>query len=239
VDVPSRNQVNKAGDTLRRSSVDPAAVSEKDLEEALLAAWLFRSAHEYPLIKANNGLRSVLRTEKAGALVTQRLKQWGTILSKLEREPKLELARMQDIGGCRAVLGSINELRAVQKRFEKNRSPDVRLKDYITEPKPSGYRGVHVIVKYPDKSGEKRTIEVQLRTRVMHEWAITVEKISGRDYDLKSGTGPPPLLNFMQAVSQAMATEELGKVVDSETRSMITSLRELATPYLHLRGPQQ
>jgi ppGpp synthetase/RelA/SpoT-type nucleotidyltranferase len=34
--------------------------------------------------------------------ISQRLKQLATITDKLQRMPKTRLARMQDIGGCRA-----------------------------------------------------------------------------------------------------------------------------------------
>lgn len=126
------------------------------------------------------GLRSVVKTERCSRVdVSQRLKRAPTILDKLEREPTLSLARMQDIGGCRAVLASLDELRRVESRLKKNRPP-VGYADYIIKPRSSGYRGVHLIVRYDDYNGSQRSIEVQLRTRVMHGWAITVERLSGR-----------------------------------------------------------
>jgi len=51
--------------------------------------------------------------------------------------------------------------------------PVLVYRDYISDPRRSGYRGVHVIVGY-----DGRQIEVQLRTRVMHDWAIAVERLS-------------------------------------------------------------
>ena len=41
--------------------------------------------------------------------VTQRLKRFIMIYDKLQREATLDLSRMQDIGGVRAVLDSIDE----------------------------------------------------------------------------------------------------------------------------------
>lgn len=82
----------------------------------------------------------------------------------------MELGRMDDIGGCRAVLSDLDELQRVRDRYA-NAPVMVRIKDYISEPKDDGYRAVHVIVKYDD-----RRIEVQLRTRIQHEWAFTVEE---------------------------------------------------------------
>ena len=82
----------------------------------------------------------------------------------------MQLANMQDIGGCRAVLDGIGQVPRVQDRLCNNRPP-WRLADYIDKPRSSGYRGVHVIVGYSAGSSEQdveRPIEVQLRTRVMH-----------------------------------------------------------------------
>jgi hypothetical protein len=42
------------------------------------------------------GLRSVVRTEGCNARVSQRLKRWYTIIDKLEREPTMQLANMQE-----------------------------------------------------------------------------------------------------------------------------------------------
>ncbi len=93
----------------------------------------YRAAHQYPLVKASNGLRSTLRTEQVAGQVSQRLKRVPTIWEKLLREPTMQLAGMQDIGGCRAVVTSLAELRAAERRLRKNR-PAVRVSDYTSCP---------------------------------------------------------------------------------------------------------
>ena len=63
-----------------------------------------------------------------------------------------------DVAGCYAVLGRVHELfRAVTGELD----------DYIERPKPNGYQSLHTVVL--DDSG--RTVEVQIRTRAMHEHA--------------------------------------------------------------------
>lgn len=176
----SNNQVDKAGRNLRKyvrgEAVDPAAA-----EAALETLLRFRAVHQNPLGKATMGLRSVVKTERCRRVeVSQRLKRVPTILDKLVgRESTLSLPRMQDIGGCRAVLDSMDELRRVEARLKKNRPP-AGYSDYIVSPRSSGYRGVHLIVRYDDPEGVERNIEVQLRTQVMHSWAITVERFDLR-----------------------------------------------------------
>lgn len=221
-------QVNKAGKVLRGAGrgdpVDQAAV------DAALGVLLdFRAAHQVPLITASMGLRSRVNTAVKGGKpeVSQRLKRVPTILDKLQREPTLALSRLQDIGGCRAVLGSTAEIRRVQKRFDHKRPP-TRVYDYIAEPRESGYRALHLIVEY-----DGFQIEVQLRTGAMHEWAITVERLGGQlGEDLKAGKGPKPVLDLLEAASEAMALEERGEEVDSTLLEKIRRLREEATPYL-------
>ena len=173
------------------------------------------------------GLRSMVDTEGCRVEVTQRLKRIPTIVDKLQREPTIRLSTMQDIGGCRAVLDSIDEIRRVERRLVRNRPP-VRVSDYISSPRDSGYRGVHVIVTYDD-----RMIEIQLRTQAMHEWAITVERLSGRlGEDLKGGRGPQQVRDLLEVISEAMAIEEAGGVVGQVLSERVQSLRTIAEPYL-------
>jgi ppGpp synthetase/RelA/SpoT-type nucleotidyltranferase len=231
--------VNKAADTLRpwlprfpvrRAHLTPGQLAE--LERAFEIIIEFRAAHQYPLTKATMGLRSVVHTERCNLEVSQRLKRMTTILDKLRREPEMALARMQDIGGCRAVLTSVGELRRVERRLKKNRVP-LRVYDYITQPRDSGYRGVHVVVAYPDRTGVDRSIEVQLRTQTMHEWAIAVERLSGqRKIDFKSGAGPPEVLELLGAISEAMAVEERGDAVPAQLMERVKKLRTAALPFL-------
>lgn len=226
---PSANQVDKAGNRLR-AILKKDAWDEADFDalntagDTMLA---FRAAHQYPLTKATMGLRSVVTTEKCRVEVTQRLKRVTTILDKIQRYPTLRLSSMQDLGGCRAVLDTVDEVRRVERRVKKNRQP-IKVSDYITTPKPSGYRGVHVVVLY-----DQRAIEIQLRTRVMHEWAYTVERVSGRlQEDLKSSKGPPVLLDLFSTISGAMAIEEAGGIVGQDFLDHLADLRQAAVPYL-------
>lgn len=226
MNAPSKSQVNRAGKVLRRWA--RGDLTEESAHRAALDALLaFRAAHEVPLTKANMGLRSAVHTERCQIEVSQRLKRVPTIIDKLTREPTMQLANMQDIGGCRSVLDTIDEVRRVQKRLSKNRPP-LRISDYIDSPRSSGYRGVHVVVVY-----DERPIEVQLRTRVMHEWAITVESLGGRlEQDLKSGMGPQPVLDWLEASSEAMAQEESGLAVHPEFLDRLSELKRLALPFL-------
>jgi putative GTP pyrophosphokinase len=221
----SKSQVNKAGKVLRTIWTDqPTNMDE--WTNAFMVLLAYRAAHQLPLTKATTGLRSRVLTAKCASVeVSQRLKRIPTILDKLRREPNMALGTMQDIGGCRALLMDIDEVRRVQKRLKPR---TVKVYDYIETPRESGYRGVHVIVEY-----DGRLTEVQLRTHLMHQWAYTVERLSGRlGVDLKSGKGPQAVLTWLKAVSEAMALEEIGKPPDTEAMERLEALRQKALPHL-------
>lgn len=221
----TKTQINKAGKVLRTWWAEDREV-DAQVGRAFDVLLRYRATHQTPLSKATMGLRSRVQTARCSKLeVSQRLKRIPTILDKLQREPTMQLANMQDIGGCRAVLATIDEVRAVQKRL---RGTTLRLYDYIDEPRNSGYRGIHVIVSY-----DGRLTEVQLRTELMHQWAYTVERLSGRlGEDLKGGNGPDPLLRWLKAVSEVMALEEAGEKVDREALEHLEDLRKEAIPFM-------
>ncbi|HYP23992.1 MAG TPA: RelA/SpoT domain-containing protein [Actinomycetota bacterium] len=235
VQILTNSQINKAGKALREWWDDfeaPVEALDTYLDDAFHVLVRFRAAHQRPMTKATRGLRMMVATEGAKVEVSQRLKRIPTIVDKLSRQPSMKLANMHDIAGCRAVLQTVDEVRRVERRLSRNRPP-VRVYDYIEGPRESGYRGVHVIVLY-----DNRKIEVQLRTRVMHDWAIAVERLGGRlQTDLKSGRGPAPLLAWLSAVSEAMALEEAGEVVDTQLVERIQVLRKGALPYLQEGRP--
>lgn len=112
----SRTQVSKAGDILTALSKDPA--TDLDLDEWLhayevLANW--RACHGYPINTFQATLRTRLKKIDEAALVAQRLKRTPSILNKLRRFKGMNLARMQDIGGLRAVVGSVRHLAVLNR----------------------------------------------------------------------------------------------------------------------------
>lgn len=224
----SKSQVKNAGRRLRRVLTGEEVASHDDLVRALTILRAYRADHQRPLVTATMGLRSMVRTSGcADPQVSQRLKRLNTIIDKLTREPSMSLVTMQDIGGCRAVLADVGEVYRVQQRIRRNRR-ELRFVDYIEHPAESGYRGVHSIVSYND-----RMIEVQLRTRAQHMWAVTVERLGGRiGEDLKSGRGPDEVLHLLAAISEAMAIEERGDSVPAQLSEKLSTLRNEADPWL-------
>ena len=92
----SKARVNRAGRRLR----DKQPLTGEDY--FVLEAW--RKAHNHVLNTFQALLRN--RTRERGIVVAQRLKRRWTINDKLHREPQMQLARMDDIAGCRMIFES-------------------------------------------------------------------------------------------------------------------------------------
>ena len=107
------------------------------MEADQILEW-WRREHAYPLTKVNAKLRYYL-APYGQPKVTQRLKKWPTIISKLYRHPTMRLSAMQDIGGLRAVLPNQDAVDAVADRLRKNWGNQlVGNYDYVRKPKESG-----------------------------------------------------------------------------------------------------
>lgn len=172
----SKSRVTRAGERIRQG-----AATTDDL--FVVEEW--RAAHRGVL----NTFQAILRNRTRGTKVSvaQRHKRQMTIFDKLTRLPGMQLARMDDVAGCRLIFHSIKELQKFRSDFHKARfnhklrnDPDKY--DYIKNPKDTGYRGIHDVYKYNVNSEAGKTlaglyIEIQYRTLVQHAWATAVEVI--------------------------------------------------------------
>lgn len=112
--------------------------------------------------------------------VESRIKKPASIFEKLERygkEPTLEnLERyIMDVAGVRVICSYIHDVYNLLELLQKQDDLEiVEIKDYIANPKPNGYRSLHVIVRIPVYFLDKKElipVEVQLRTIAMDFWA--------------------------------------------------------------------
>lgn len=181
---------------------------------AYLALANWRACHAYPINTFQALLRKKLKTIDSNALVAQRLKRAPSIILKLQRFPEMNLARMQDIGGLRAVVDSIAKVRKVETAYRQATFQHklVSSKDYIDEPKDDGYRGIHLIYRYSNSRApeyEGLSLELQLRTRIQHAWATAVETMGTfLGQALKSGQGEQDWREFFAVASAALAVHE-------------------------------
>lgn len=80
-----------------------------------------------------------------------------------------------DIAGIRVICNYINDIYRIIDLLIRQKDITIRLKkDYILNPKESGYRSVHLVVElemYIDKDIKKVPVEIQFRTIAMDMWA--------------------------------------------------------------------
>lgn len=112
--------------------------------------------------------------------VESRIKSPESIFEKLGRygkEPTLENMEryLMDIAGVRIICSYIQDVYNMLDLLK--RQDDlviVNVKDYIKNPKPNGYRSLHVIIRIPVYFLDKKElipVEIQLRTIAMDFWA--------------------------------------------------------------------
>jgi len=206
----SNKEINEAGNILLNGDAEPASKYLKALNT--IESW--RASHAYPLLVFQNYLRQRAKEIDSQAIVAQRLKKRSSILSKLERCPKMQLSRMQDIGGCRVILKDIKSVRELCDTVRNSRRRHIlkNEKDYISNPKVSGYRGVHLVYQYVSESNQQFKnilLEIQIRTLLQHLWATSVETVGVFvQHSLKSSQGPDTWLDFFKIVSSLFAMEE-------------------------------
>lgn len=172
----SKSRVSRAGNAVRNNN---------QTAEDLAVIELWRAAHRAVL----NTFQAILRTRLRGrnVIVAQRHKRKNTIFDKLQRLPAMQLARMDDVAGCRLIFRNIKELHHFRlelhsARFNHKMRNAPEKYDYITHPKRTGYRGIHDIYEYDVNSESGKDlkglyIEIQYRTLVQHAWATAVEVV--------------------------------------------------------------
>ncbi len=108
-----------------------------------------------------------------------RVKSVQNIMEKLQRKgfdiSKDSVRKLTDIAGIRVICNYINDVYDVSELLIKQDDIDlIRKRDYIANPKKSGYRSLHLIVTVPiflTESVEVLPVEIQFRTIAMDTWA--------------------------------------------------------------------
>ncbi len=202
----TKYEINKAGKII----ADPFS-TPKEREEALVILNNWRAAHAYPL----QVICSNLRQKNPNAIVVQRLKRLESITGKIQRFPEMQLYKMQDLGGCRVIVDTIEQVyEAIDKyKFSRIRHILKREYDYIANPKESGYRSYHMVYQFHSESkdtyNKNMFIEIQFRTKLQHMWATAVEMMGiYTKSNLKSSQGDYDILRFFTLISSLFAIEE-------------------------------
>ncbi len=250
----SRQRVNRAGDAVRSGSP-----TEEDIN--VINTW--RAAHSNVI----NSFQALLRgrTRETKIVVAQRHKRRRTIFDKLQRYPRMQLGRMDDVAGCRLIFPSIEELTSFRDtihkaRFKHTLRNEKDRYDYILKPKISGYRGIHDIYSYNVNSAKNRhlnglLIELQYRTNCQHAWATACELIGLLTVnEPKFERGSSGYQRIMRLASEIISRSQENKVSSLPTMTnselldefsmldddlgMMDMFRALNIPNILMRGPK-
>ena len=114
-------------------------------------------------------MRRELEKADIEAEVFGRAKKPYSIWRKMQEKDQ-GFSRLSDIYGFRIITGSEEDCyRALGAIHQRWKSVPGRFKDYISQPKTNGYRSIHTTVSGRDG----KRVEVQIRTRQMHDVAET------------------------------------------------------------------
>lgn len=202
----SKKQVQRAGEQLILSNIDTEQPEIYKESMDILSNW--RAGHINSLNIASKNLQSACDKFDRRSIIVTRLKRTPSIIGKLKRFDKMKLRNMQDIAGCRAIVTKSKHINKIKRELHKHN--DFRTYDYIKNPKPDGYRGVHLIGKFYDEVNNiDYPVEIQLRSKIQHTWATAVEIVDlFTNQSIKTNNGNRKWMRFFQCVSSKFSDIE-------------------------------
>lgn len=232
----TKNKIDRAGAALAKDRF-------RDAEEMVELEDVFdeyRKAHLEPLSKTTLELQSWLNEYGTDYYIAHRLKRKPQIVRKLNRL-SVRLTQLQDIGGCRIIVEKNSQIDEVLNFLkEKVRTTHdlrvTRITDYRERGRDiTGYRSVHVLLERSD-----RKLELQIRSRVQHYWAESIERTSviyGKH--LKESEGDPAVISYFQRLSDSFYEIESGRAPSARSRIEIDKLKEQAEAIIRGSGPSK
>ena len=132
--------------------------------------------NEFIQIYNYNPIEHVKSRLKTPESIVKKLKRMGAEVNVVNMTEKIS-----DIAGIRIICSFTSDIYQIADMISRQRDVTVLyIKDYIKNPKPGGYRSLHLIVSVPIflQDGKRNmTVEVQLRTIAMDFWASLEHKL--------------------------------------------------------------
>ena len=162
--------------------------------------------------------------------IESRIKSPASIYDKLIRYGKdptignLE-EYLMDVAGVRVICSYINDVKSLVGLLRHQDDLEiVRIKNYIENPKPNGYRSLHAIVRIPVyfmDSKQMVPVEVQIRTIAMDYWASLEHDLKYKSVaDIDPSTFSEDLLACSKTLEELEARmQSLADVLDSKPKS--------------------
>lgn len=206
----SKKEVVRAGEALKGQI---AWVPDKrgEILRIFEVANSWRVSHAFPMHRMRNEMHGRMSAINLKGLTAARLKQMPSIRGKLARLDG-NLRQLQDLGGCRAVVPTMANARALVGSIKDRFAHDLKRDDpYMDMPRDSGYRSHHLVFAFAprnktEESYKGRLIELQIRSRLQHSWATAVEAVGlYRGENLKASEGNQDWLRLFGLMSLELA----------------------------------
>lgn len=162
----TKGEIDRLGEKIRGEYQSLQENTLADLQK-------YRTSHKETLAEVFNILCKLNRRMGKINIVTYRIKRFESIIGKLNRYPTMKFSRMWDIGGCRCIVNTNEEVYKLKKLIDESPELEIRKEyDYIKNPQEEGYQSLHLFVAMKNSS---TVIELQLRNKIDHNWATLVE----------------------------------------------------------------
>jgi putative GTP pyrophosphokinase len=143
-----------------------------------------------------------------------RIKTLDSIFGKLNRKEldlSIESAKenLTDIAGVRVICNYVDDIYMIAKMLSlQDDIVVIRETDYIKDPKPNGYRSLHLVVTVPVFFSDRKEIvpvEIQIRTIAMDFWASLEHQLRYKTADAI----PPSVAEELQICADNIAQTDL------------------------------
>ncbi len=182
----------------------------------------------HSVVEFSTAMRDLLHGSGVAAEVYSREKRPFSIWRKMQRKNH-SFDELADIYGFRVLVDTVDEcyktLGIIHQNFPM--IPE-EFDDYISAPKPNNYRSIHTAVLAPvEADGRRQRVEVQIRTREMHETAErgiaahwrykdpTAKMLGGGKVIIASPGRDDPHEWARKAVDQLQVDEDAGEFLES------------------------
>lgn len=157
--------------------------------------------------------------------INTRMKKMSSIVEKLNRQGQsfsVESVEknIHDVAGVRIICAYIDDIYTIADSLLKQ--DDITLvarKDYIANPKPNGYRSLHLIVRVPVFFAEQKKsmkVEVQIRTIAMDFWASLEHQLKYKQ----------EIMNEQEIIGRLKACAETINATDKEMQNIRRQIEE-------------
>ena len=160
-------------------------------------------------------------TEIQFHLFKTRIKKPVSIYNKLQKlgyDFTIEnIQQLNDVAGVRIVCAFIDDIYTIADLItQQDDIKVIKIKDYIKNPKPNGYRSYHMIVEIPVFFAKGKTpmrVELQIRTNGMDFWATL-------EHQLRYKKGIEEMPGFEEISKELMHSAQVIIEADNEMQEI-------------------